>query len=77
MPDITIQDPLWRDVTAAARKYRRKARSLVEKAIRLYLERLDDEELWASSAKQARRAKFKIDETEEIIRQYRRKRRGT
>lgn len=73
MPEIYIGEPLWQDLMAAARHQQRRARILVEQAVRELLERLADEELLARSEREARRAKFTIEQTEAIIRQHRRK----
>ena len=76
MPEVQINGLLWQDLMAAARNRPRAARNLLEKAVREFLERAADEDLLARTAREARRAKFKIEETEEIIRRHRARHRG-
>lgn len=74
MAEVKIAETLWTDFVALAQRQRRRPEALAEKALRDYMDRLADEELIAETARAARRAKFRIQDTEEIIRQYRRKR---
>jgi hypothetical protein len=71
MADVTISEALWNDFVALAQ--RRRPESLAESVLRAYLQRSVDETLIEETARAARRAKFRIDDTEELIRQYRHK----
>lgn len=73
MADLTIRERLWNDFTVVAKKRRKKPEALAQELIQDYIQRASDEELLEESAAIARRAPFHIDETEQIIRDYRRK----
>lgn len=75
MAEVKIQEGLWQEFVSTARKQRRKPEILAAKVLRDYLQRVDDEDLLARSEHAARRTKFRIEDTEEIIREYRRKKR--
>ena len=77
LQSIPIREKLWRDLTAVARRRRRRVEALVENALLEYLHRLADEDLLEKSRRLGRRKKFPIGETEEIIRKWRRNRKGT
>src|SRR5206468_841842 len=72
MAEVTIQESLWKDFVVLAQRRRRKPAALAETALREYIQRIADEELDAAMTRAARRAKFRLKDTEEIIRQYRR-----
>jgi predicted transcriptional regulator len=76
MAAITIREEVWHDLVALARQRRRRAQALAEEALRDYLQRAADEELLARSERVARRAPFHIEESEEVIRRARQKRKG-
>jgi hypothetical protein len=72
MVDVKIRDKVWKDLLVVARRKRRSPAALVERALEEYLQLVADEELIAQSRRDARRAKFRVEDTEEIIRQFRR-----
>ncbi len=72
MAEVIIRERIWQDFMAVARQKRRKAEKLAERVLRDYVQRAADEELLQRSEQAARRAKFPIDKTEEIIRRARR-----
>ena len=73
MPKIEIRQSLWDHLVAAAQRQKQKPEAVAQQALREYLERLSDEELLQQSAAAARRAPFRIEESEEIVRQRRKK----
>ncbi len=76
MAAITVREEVWQDLVALARQRRRRAETLAEEALRDYLQRAADEDLLIRSERAARRAPFRIEETEEVIRRARLKRKG-
>jgi hypothetical protein len=74
MAEVSIREQLWQDFVAVARQRRRKAERLAETVLRDYVRQVADEELLQRSARAARRTKFPIDQTEELIRRARRRR---
>ena len=77
MAELVIRERLWQELVAVARQRRQRAQELAERVLRDYVKRVADEELLARSERAARRAKFPIGKTEEIIRQVRRNRKRT
>jgi hypothetical protein len=75
MAQVTIPEKLWQDFTAVAQRQRRKADTLAHEVLRDYLQQTADEALLARSAHAARRSGVRVQEVEEIVRQYRRSRR--
>ena len=76
MPELTIRKGLWDDFVGLAERLHKKPQTLAQEVIFEYVQRMSDEELLEQSAAAARRAPFRIAETEEIIRQYRRRKQG-
>ena len=72
MVEIEIQDALWNQVVAIARRRRTPPQALAERVLQEFVQRVSDEELLARSEQAARRARFRIGEAEEIVRQHRR-----
>jgi hypothetical protein len=72
MADVTLQENLWQRLVAIATQQRRKPEALAESILRDYIQRVADEKLIAETARAARRAKFRIEDTETVIRQHRR-----
>ncbi|MGQ0637074.1 MAG: hypothetical protein ACT4QC_20890 [Planctomycetaceae bacterium] len=72
MIDVKIRDKTWKDFLAVARKKRRSPAALMQRVLESYLQTVADEELIAQSQRDARRARFRVEDTEEIIRQFRR-----
>ena len=73
MPEVIIRDTVWRNFVAAARKRRKEPHSLVQHVLTEYVRRVSDEELLERSSRAARRARFRLSDTEEVVRKYRRK----
>jgi hypothetical protein len=71
LAEIVIQETLWKNFVALARRRRQNAQALVEQVLRDYVQQVGDEELLARSARAARRAKFGVQETEEIVKRFR------
>lgn len=76
MPNLTIRQGLWDDLVVVAEKQRKKPQTLAQQVIQEYVQRMSDEELLERSATAARRAPFRMDESEWVIRDFRRKRRA-
>jgi hypothetical protein len=76
MPDLTIRQGLWDDLVVVAEKQHKRPQTLAQQVIQEYVQRMSDEELLERSATAARRAPFRMDETEGVIRDYRRKKRA-
>jgi predicted transcriptional regulator len=77
LAEVVIREELWKKLVALARRRRQKAESLAEQALRDYVRRAADEELLERSERAAHRTKFRISETEEIVRKLRRSRKRT
>lgn len=75
MAEVTIKDQLWQGIKTVARRKRRKPERLAETVLQEFLLRQADEQLLSRSEHAARRSPFRIEDTEEMIRQYRRRKR--
>ena len=73
MPELAISDKVWKDLVSLAEGKKLKPGRLAERVIKDYIRRCADEELIAETERAAQRAPFRIEDTEEIIRQYRRR----
>lgn len=73
MPAVEIRQGIWNDLLVAAQRQRRKPDTLANEALRDFLQRMADEELLSHSTRAARRAPLRMADTEEAIREYRRK----
>ena len=73
MAEVRIRERLWQDFIALAHREHHQPTALAKRLLREYIQRAKDEELDARIRRTARRAKFRIENTEEIIRQYRRR----
>jgi len=62
-----LQESLWESLVALAKKKRKKPSSLVQQAVRDYLQRVADEELLAESERQARRSGISAANVESLI----------
>lgn len=71
METLAIERSLWAKFVAVASRKRKRPEVLAAQLLREYLQKVADEELLAKSEKAARRAKFRIHQAEEIVRQYR------
>lgn len=74
MPQLEIRKGLWQEFVAIAEKQKQKPETLAQQVLREYVQRFTDEELLERSSAAARRAPFRTDETEEVVRSYRRNR---
>jgi hypothetical protein len=77
LAEVVIQEELWKELVALARRRRQKVESLAEQALRDYVQRAADEELLERSQRAAKATEFRISETEEILRKLRRSRKRT
>jgi bisphosphoglycerate-independent phosphoglycerate mutase (AlkP superfamily) len=77
LAEVVIREKLWKDFVAVTRQQRQKAETLAEQVLRDYVQRITDEELISRSARAARRAKFRMQETEEIVKNFRDSRKRT
>jgi hypothetical protein len=71
---LSIREKVWKDFVNLAHQRNRKPDALAEQVLRDYVQRAADEELLARSARAARRAKFQMAETEEMVKRFRRSR---
>jgi hypothetical protein len=69
--EVTIQENVWQGLVKEARRRRKKPEDLADAVLREYLERLADETLLDKSARAAQATSFRANQSEEIIRQYR------
>ena len=76
MPDLTIRKGLWADFVEVAEKQHKKPETLAQQVLQEYIQRASDEELLERSTSAARRAPFRMDTTETVIRNYRQKKRA-
>ncbi len=74
MPELKIGKELWNDFVAIAEKRKQRPESLAQEVLRDFVRQFTDEELLEHSSAAARRAPFRIEESEEVVRQYRRSR---
>jgi hypothetical protein len=74
MPDLKVPQRVWDNLKAAADRRGKKPDALARQALSEFLDRLANEELLAESEKAARRTPFRLKDTEEVIRKYRRQR---
>ena len=77
MAEVVIHEKLWKDFVALARQRHQRAETLAEQVLRDYVRRVTDQELLSRSARAARRAKFRMEETEEIVKKFRGSRKRT
>ena len=76
MPDLTIRKGLWADFVEVAEKQHKNPEKLVQQVLSDYIQRVSDEELLDRSLAAGRRASFRIESTEKVLREYRHKKRG-
>ena len=77
MPELQLQvsSRLWKDLMSAAERKSRKPQAMAKEALRDYLQRLEDDELFEQSCAAAKRSGFDFRKTEEVIKSMRRQRR--
>ncbi len=73
MPDLTIRKGLWSEFVDVAEKQHKSPEALVEQVLKEYIQRVSDEDLLKRSVSTARRAPFRIDATEEVVRTFRKR----
>lgn len=76
MAQITIREPLWSEITGLVRRKGKSPTAVAEKALREFLERQEAEELLARSDRIARKARFKLADTEKLIQTFRERRKS-
>jgi hypothetical protein len=77
LAEVMIREKVWKDFVAVARQQHLKAEALAEQVLGDYVQRVADEELLSRSARAGRRAYFRIQETEEIVKKFRDSRKRT
>ena len=73
MAELTVSEKVWQELVEVARRRRTKPESLADAALREFLKRQADQELLEDSSQAAQKTSFPISETEEIIRQHRKR----
>lgn len=73
MPEVTVKEKTWQELVEVARRRKKKPESLADTALCEYLQRQADEDLLARSDRAAQKTSFRIRDTEEIIRQHRKR----
>ncbi|MSQ93334.1 MAG: hypothetical protein EXR98_02120 [Gemmataceae bacterium] len=73
MVEVSIQENTWQGLVQVARRRRKKPADLADEALREFLQRQADEELLEKSSRAAQKTSFHIRDTEEIIRQHRKR----
>jgi hypothetical protein len=77
MAEITVTEKVWRGLVDVARRRRTKPENLADSALRDFLQRQADEDLLKKSSRPAQKTSFSIGDTEEIIRQHRKRKKKT
>ncbi len=75
MPTMTVKQETYEALLQAAEKQHKRPETLLQRAVKTYLQQLSDDELLEESMKAARQAPFRIEDTEEVIRQFRKQKR--
>ena len=70
---MSVKQQTYEALLQAAEKQHKKPETLLQRALKNYLQQLSDEELVEESAQAARKAPFRIEDTEEVIRQFRKR----
>jgi len=71
MPELKISKGIWDDFVAIAEKRKRKPEALAQDVLRDFIQHFTDEELLERSCAAARRTAFRIEESEDVVRQHR------
>jgi hypothetical protein len=72
MAAVKIRERLWEDFVAVAHKQQKSPEALAQRVLRDYIRQVSDEQLLQQSERAARRTKFPIQQTEAVVRNYRR-----
>jgi len=75
MPELNIPKGLWDEFVAVAEKQKKTPEKLAQQVLCDYVQQFTDEGLLERSSAAARRAPFRMNETEDVVRGYRRKNR--
>src|ERR1700733_663270 len=75
MPAVTLRPTTWNELLALAERQQLKPDRLVERAVRDFLNRAADEELLATTRRQAQSNSASVPEIEEAIKKRRRAKR--
>jgi predicted nucleic acid-binding protein len=75
--EVTIQEAVWQELIHLARRRRKRPEQLADAVLREFLKRQADEELLEKSSRAAQKTAFPLGETEEIIRQHRKRKKKT
>lgn len=73
MAELHIRDTLWREFVAIAEAQQTQPTELAEQVLRDFIQRLSDEELLAQSERATRRAGVRMQDAEQVVRDYRRR----
>ena len=73
MPEVMIRESVWREFVAVAQKKRQAPESLAQRVLRDYVQRVSDEELLVRSSRAAQRVPFSIRDSEDVVREFRRR----
>jgi hypothetical protein len=71
--ELHIRDTLWREFVAIAEAQQTQPTELAEQVLRDFIQRLSDEELLAQSERATRRAGVRMQDAEQVVRDYRRR----
>jgi len=71
MPELKINKGIWHDFVAIAEKRNRRPEALAQDVLRDFIQQFTDEELLERSSAAARRAPFRIEESEHLVRCHR------
>ena len=77
MLELTIRKGPWADFIERAEKQHKNSEKLAQQVLQEYIRRVSDEDLLGRSASAARRAPFRINATEKVIRSDRQKKQSS
>lgn len=72
MPELNIKKALWDEFVAVAERQNKTPEHLAQQVLRDYVQQFTDEELLERSCAAARRTSFRMNESEDVVRDYRR-----
>lgn len=72
---LQVSARMWKNFVSAAERKSRKPQAMANEALRNYLQRLEDDELFEQSCKAARKSGFDFRKTEAVIKAMRKERR--
>lgn len=71
MPEVKIKQGVWNGLKSAAARHGKPPEALANRALKEFLQRLEDEELIAKSRRAARRLPLREQDAEQAVRSYR------